>query len=168
MSIRANKNITYTELMSFYNKYTYSGNISYSFDDIPLFTLMKIKKTQFIYRTGREDIIQNIIPEESSYKPSPPIILPEGTVLRSKLPSYTSIMSSESDFVRKLSEEMQSPPLEERKVSNLTKLPSPTELKMVKELDMKQVLDLIQVRDVSGESMISSDIRNKISSILGL
>ena len=96
-----------------------------------------------------------------------PIRLPEGTLLHSKILSEKSIKSyssSDDEFLEEIEPTMS----EERIVSNLTKLPSAKELQMVKQLDMKQVLELIQDRDTSGESMRTIEIKNKISSILGL
>ena len=163
MSIRTIKKLSDRDLMKLYNKYTYNDTVSYDFSDIPLFVLNKIKKTPFVYRTGMERPISTTIPTRI---PSP-IRLPEGTLFHSKILSEKSIKSyssSDDEFLEEIEPTMS----EERIVSNLTKLPSAKELQMVKQLDMKQVLELIQDRDTSGESMRTIEIKNKISSILGL
>jgi hypothetical protein len=176
MSIRTIKKLSDRDLMKLYNKYTYKDTVSYTFSDIPLFALRKIKKTPFVLRTGMERPIPSPI---ATRIPSPitpsipsPIRLPEGTLLQSKILSVQSVLSYSSsddefleDIESKISEERVP---EERIVSNLSKLPSPKELQMVKQLDMKQVLELIQERATSKESFRTTEIKNKISSILGL
>lgn len=184
MSIRTIKKLSDRDLMKLYNKYTYKDTVSYTFSDIPLFALRKIKKTPFVLRTGMERPIPSPIPYPipspiATRIPSPitpsipsPIRLPEGTLLQSKILSVQSVLSYSSsddefleDIESKISEERVP---EERIVSNLSKLPSPKELQMVKQLDMKQVLELIQERATSKESFRTTEIKNKISSILGL
>ena len=164
MSIRTIKKLSDRDLMKLYNKYTYNDTVSYDFSDIPLFALNKIKKTPFVYRTGMERPISTSIPT--------PIRLPEGTLLQSKIlsvPSIPSYSSSDDEFLEEIESKISEKRVpEERIVSNLTKLPSAKDLQMVKQLDMKQVLELIQDRDTSGESMRTIEIKNKISSILGL
>ena len=164
MSIRTIKKLSDRDLMKLYNKYTYNDTVSYDFSDIPLFALNKIKKTPFVYRTGMERPISTSIPT--------PIRLPEGTLLQSKIlsvPSIPSYSSSDDEFLEEIESKISEERVpEERIVSNLTKLPSAKDLQLVKQLDMKQVLELIQDRDTSGESMRTTEIKNKISSILGL
>jgi hypothetical protein len=167
MSIRTIKKLSDRDLMKLYNKYTYNDTVSYDFSNIPLFALNKIKKTPFVYRIGMERPISTTIPIPTRI-PSP-IRLPEGTLLYSKVTSFPSYSSSDDEFLEDIESKISEKKVpEERIVSNLTKLPSAKELQMVKQLDMKQVLELIQDRDTSGESMRSTEIKNKISSILGL
>ena len=188
MSIRTIKKLSDRDLMKLYNKYTYNDTVSYDFSDIPLFALNKIKKTPFVYRTGMERPIPTSIPASiptstptripTSIPTSiptripTPIRLPEGTLLQSKIlsvPSIPSYSSSDDEFLEEIESKISEERVpEERIVSNLTKLPSAKDLQLVKQLDMKQVLELIQDRDTSGESMRTTEIKNKISSILGL